>query len=118
MRTAFAHEAILDMPPGADERVPGAAVTVALCGHWDHKPPCPLAPHHVDADRVGGRLRVRILFATEPGSEAEVRRRIELALTGRWPLPEGLTVGWRLSGSQASDVTPAEAGQARQLISG
>jgi hypothetical protein len=36
MREAFAHEAVLVMEPDADMRAPGAAITVALCGHWDH----------------------------------------------------------------------------------
>jgi hypothetical protein len=32
MRQAYAHEAGLTLPPEAGERVPGAAVTVTLCG--------------------------------------------------------------------------------------
>ena len=28
------------LEPGADEREPGGAVTVSLCGHWDHEGPC------------------------------------------------------------------------------
>ena len=35
------------MEPDADVQAPGAAVTVALCGHWEHEPPGPLAPHWV-----------------------------------------------------------------------
>jgi len=38
VRQAFAHEAVLVTEPDADVRAPGAAVTVALCGHWDHEP--------------------------------------------------------------------------------
>ena len=102
-------------PPEADERVPGAAVTVALCGRWEHEPPCPLAPHHVRADRSGGELRVTILFAAEPDAEPEVRR-LELALSGQWPLPGSLTAAWRLTGSRASDVTAAEEAHAGRLI--
>ena len=37
MRDTFAHDAVLALAPGADERAPGAAITVALCGHWDHE---------------------------------------------------------------------------------
>jgi hypothetical protein len=116
MREAFAHNAVLDMEPDADPRAPGAAVTVALCGHWDHEPPCPLAPHHVNADWDGRRLHVRILFAAEPGTEPEVRRRIELALSGRWPLPDGLIPAWQLRSNQTSDITPGEADHAGRLI--
>src|SRR5215207_9908722 len=43
MRQSFAHEAVLALGDEADERAPGAAVTVALCGHWEHEPPCSLA---------------------------------------------------------------------------
>ncbi len=116
MRQSYAHEAVLALPPGADERAPGAAVTVALCGHWDHEPPCSLAPHHVRADQAGDGLRVRILFAAEPEAEHEVRRRIDLALAGQWPLPGDLTADWRLTGSGPSDVTPAEEAHAGRLI--
>jgi hypothetical protein len=116
MRQAYAHEAVLVLPPEADERVPGAVVTVALCGHWEHEPPCPLAPHHVRADRADGEVRVRILFAAEPGAEPEVRRRIELALSGQWPLPGDLTAAWRLTGSWPSEVATAEQAHAARLI--
>lgn len=118
MRQAFAHEAALILPPDSDERAPGAAVTVALCGHWEHDPPCPLAPHHVRADRAGDsrELRVRILFAAEPGDEAEVRRRIDLALAGQWPLPGDLTAAWQVTGSAPSDVTAAEEAHAERLV--
>jgi hypothetical protein len=27
------------------------AITVALCGHREHQPPCPTAPHHASAER-------------------------------------------------------------------
>ncbi len=70
MREAFAHEAVLVMEPDANVRAPGAAVTVALCGHWVHEPPCPLAPHHVGAEEHDGELRVRIVFAAEPDAES------------------------------------------------
>jgi hypothetical protein len=59
---------------------------------------------------------VRIVFAAEPGTEPEIRRRIELALSGQWPLPEGLIPAWQLCGSQASQITPGEAGHAGRLI--
>jgi hypothetical protein len=116
MRQAFAHEAILVMVSEADERAPGAAVTVALCGHWDHEPPCPLSPHFVHADRVNYELHVRVLFAAEPDVENEVRRRIEQALAGRWPYPDGFTTPWQLEACRPSDVSPQETDHARRLI--
>ena len=74
MREAFAHDAVLEMSEGADERAPGGAVTVALCGALDHEPPCPLAPHHTDATADDdGAVRIRVLFAAEPDDEDRVR---------------------------------------------
>jgi hypothetical protein len=118
MRQAFAHEAILVMESGADERAPGAAVTVALCGHWDHEPPCPLSPHFTYADRVNEELHVRVLFAAEPDAEREVRRRIERALSGQWRYPDGFNTPWQLRECRPSNVSPAERLHAQQLIGG
>jgi hypothetical protein len=107
MRDAFAHDAVLRMAADADVRAPGAAVTVALCGHWEHDPPCPLAPHHTSAVRDGGEVRLRILFAAEPGSEEEVRSRIEESLNA---------THWRLVESRRGEVSAHEAEHARRLI--
>jgi hypothetical protein len=118
MRKAFVHEALLVMEPGADERAPGAAVTVALCGHWEHEPPCPLASHHVQADAAEGELRIRVLFACEPEAEGEARRRIDRALSGRWPFPDGFTTPWQMRKSRQDDVYPTEGERARRLVLG
>jgi hypothetical protein len=116
MRKAFAHEAILGMQPGADIRAPGAAITAALCGHWDHPPPCPLAPHHSGAERVGDQVRIRVLFAAEPDGEGTVRRRVEAALAeGRLRGPDGLTTRWRLLSSRPSDIAERERDHAQRL---
>lgn len=118
VRQAFVHNAILVMEPEADERAPGAAVTVALCGHWEHEPPCPLAPHHVRTDRVGDEMHVRVLFASEPEAETEVRRRIELALAGLSQFPSGFRAPWHLRSSQPGEVPPDESRRAERLIRG
>ena len=117
MRQAFVHDAVVIMTADGDVRAPGAAITVALCGHWEHEPPCPLAPHHTDAEREGDQVRLRVLFATEPATEAEVRRRIEAALsqpslTG----PDGRTTSWQLRSTQSGLLRPDEAQHAEQLI--
>jgi hypothetical protein len=83
-REPFAHEAVLIVQPGEDERAPGAAITVELCGSTDHEPPCPLAPHFTGARRVGDELHVRILFSVVPERETEVRDRIVSALRAKW----------------------------------
>ncbi|OLT19914.1 hypothetical protein BJF78_10090 [Pseudonocardia sp. CNS-139] len=108
MRRAYVHEATVTMDPGGDERAPGAAVTVALCGHWDHAPPCPLAAHHTAATRDGADVRLRVLFAAEPADEAEVRARIGDALAARW----------RLRSSGPAVLREDEADHAERLVSG
>jgi hypothetical protein len=116
MRHAFAQEALLAMGDDVDESAPGAAITVALCGRWEHEPPCPLAPHHVRAERVEDGLHLRVLFATEPENEIEVRSRVDRALSGQWPLPNGFTASWRLRRSWPSVVSADEADHAERLI--
>jgi hypothetical protein len=114
---AFAHEAVLAMDPLADVRAPGAAVTVALCGHWDHNPPCPLTPHCSAADRVGDEVRVRTLFAVEPELEDTVREGIDDALAGgQLAGPDGRTTRWRLRSSQRSVIQNNEMDQAQRMI--
>jgi hypothetical protein len=115
MRQAFAHEAVLLMEPHADARAPGAAVTVALCGHWEHEPPCPLAPHHTSAQEDGSELRVRVLFAAEPDRAGEVRDLIERALSGQVKFPDGFVAAWRLRDSWPSEISAEETGHAERL---
>lgn len=117
MREAFAHDAALLMEPEADQRAPGAAVTVALCGDWDHEPPCPLAPHHSHADRHEGEVRLRILFAAEPADEEDVRRRIDRALAvGLLHGPGGVTTRWQLRHSGRGEVRADELDHATLLL--
>jgi hypothetical protein len=62
-------------------------------------------------------VRLRVLFATEPAAETEVRHRIDAAL-GRGSLegPDGITTRWQLRGSQPGLVLPDEAKHAEQLM--
>jgi hypothetical protein len=119
MRVAYAHEAMLVMDPAADLRAPGAAITAELCGHWDHEPPCPLAAHHTNAYRVGEQVRIRTLFASEPGDEALVRGRIDQALARqRLDGPDAVVTEWRLESSGSADVSADEADHAGRLTTG
>ncbi|MGY1804399.1 hypothetical protein ACI78T_14065 [Blastococcus sp. SYSU D00922] len=116
MREAFAHDAVVVLEDGGDERAPGAAITVALCGSVSHEPPCPLAPHHTRAHRVGGELALRILFAAEPADEQRVRRLLEDALARGWgDTPDGRTC-WDLVDSFPSPVDAGEQSHARRLV--
>ncbi|MGW5671675.1 hypothetical protein [Micromonospora sp. NPDC003776] len=119
MRQGYAHQAVLGMTPDADDRAPGAAVTVALCGDWEHAPPCPVAPHHTRAERVGGEVRLRILFATEPHRERSVRRDIDGALArGELTGPDGATTRWRLLDSRPAEPSAQEAEHLQRLLRG
>jgi hypothetical protein len=117
MRLAFAHEATVVTAPNGDDGAPGAAITVALCGHWEHEPPCPLAPHHTRAERVGDELRLRTLFVVEPELEDKVRQRIEAALAeGRLVGSGDVVTTWRLLTSKPADVVTAEHDHAERLL--
>jgi hypothetical protein len=121
VRTAFAHDAVVDMADDmtseADLSGPGGAVTLALCGSFAHPPPCPLAPHHTRAERVGDGVAVRVLFATEPSAEADVRERIAAALAaGFCDGPDGVRRHWTLRNSAPAAVTDAERAHAARLM--
>ena len=107
MRQVYAHDAVIVPAPGTDPGAPGAAVTTALCGHRRHEPPCPLAPHHTTAEPDGDRLRLRILFATEPDRVDEVRARIDAALAAG---------DWQLVSSGCTRLEPTERPHARRLL--
>jgi hypothetical protein len=117
MRLAYAHEAVLVPDPDADDRAPGGAITTALCGHWAHEPPCPLAAHHTAAERRDGELHLRVLFAAAPDRADEVRRRIDAALAaGAFTGPDGRTTRWRTVRSGCVRVAPADREHARRLL--
>lgn len=104
MRHTYAHDAVLVLAPDADVQAPGGAITTELCGQWAHEPPCPLAPHHTAAHRDGPEVRLRILFATEPEREAEVRSRIGRALAP-----------WDVRSCATGSVRPEERAHAGRL---
>jgi hypothetical protein len=114
MRQAFAHDAVLDLTNGSDERGPGGAVTVALCGALDHEPPCPVSPHHTSVTGHGTRRQVRVLFATD--DEPFARATIDAALgSGEFVGPDGVVSRWVLRSSSPGTVTDAEVGHAARL---
>ncbi len=104
------------MGADADVSAPGAAITVALCGHWHHDPPCPLAPHHTAAERLEEHVHLRTLFAVEPAREAEVRAKITAALgAGRLVDRQGREWRWTLGASGPAEIRADEAHHARRL---
>jgi hypothetical protein len=92
---AYVHEADVILADGIDPRAVGAAVTVALCGHWEHDGPCPW-PHH---NHIDGRS-FRTIFIAPADEELAVRRLIQGALHGN---PD-----WRVDADRARDVALPE----------
>ena len=79
------HRATLVLEAGTDPRAPGGEVTRALCGHWEHEPPCRW-PHYSAIEVDGGVARLRTVFVAPQTEVEEVRARIEAALRSdlRW----------------------------------
>ncbi len=116
MRGQYVHQATVLMAAGSDPSAPGAAITLELCGSWEHEPPCPLAPHHTDYARNGNDVTLRIVFAAEPEKEGEVRRRIERALAGEsLTKPGGVKTNWTYRGGGPAVLSAAEQEQARRI---
>jgi hypothetical protein len=79
VRQAYVHEAELALEEGVDPRQPGAIVTNALCGSWDHEGPCRWPNNHdIELERVPAVFRT--IFVSEVAEAAEIRARIEEAL--------------------------------------
>jgi hypothetical protein len=78
-RVAFAHEAELRLHDGIDPAAVGAAVTTALCGHWEHEGPCRW-PHNNDIELDESVAFFRTIFVAHATEEDEVRERIERSL--------------------------------------
>ncbi|HZC89632.1 MAG TPA: hypothetical protein VE400_02990 [Mycobacterium sp.] len=106
------------MQPGGSPDALGGAITAALCGHWDHSPPCPLAPHYVASFPVGETVTLRVLFATEPENEQRVRSLIGAALAaGQLTGPDGGVATWQLRSASPGTIRPDEDDHAAHLIS-
>jgi hypothetical protein len=94
--TEYVHEATVELADGADPRALGGAVTVALCGTWDHEPPCRW-PHHTDITpaAVGDRHVVRTSFTAGRGEASVVRQKIGAAFeSGQQAGPDGHISRW------------------------
>jgi hypothetical protein len=103
---AYVHEARVELAEGTEPAAVGAAVTVALCGHWVHEPPCRW-PH---SNALAGGETFRTLFIAPVTEEAEVRAKIVEALR--------LESGWRVLSDVARDVAPDEQELAGRLGNG
>jgi hypothetical protein len=117
VRVAFANDAVIAMQAGGSPNAAGAAITVALCGGWDHPPPCPLAPHYVTTVPIGETVTLRVLFATEQANEERVRSLIGEALTtGQLTGPDGEVATWQLRSASPGDIQADERDVVAHLI--
>ena len=94
MKQSFVQCAEVLLQPDADTAGPGGAVTLRLCGSWDHPGPCRW-PHHTAADWNGLHGKVRVVFTASAEEEAEVRLLITRALAGgECAGPDGRSSRW------------------------
>jgi hypothetical protein len=108
MAPVFVHEVEAALAPGSDERALGAAVTVALCGHWEHEGTCTWRHLTTIASRRGTEIVARIVFECGADEEGAVRARISGALyTGRLEAPDGLAA-WRIVVERAPEPSAEE----------
>jgi hypothetical protein len=103
--TPYVHVAELSLAAAVDPAAVGAAVTVELCGHWQHEGACRW-PHN---NEVGGEepILLRVLFLADEAEELEVRHRIEKALRS--------APGWSVLSSGPRPVGPSERSLAARL---
>jgi hypothetical protein len=88
-------EAHLELPQGGDPAAIGAAITVALCGHWEHGGPCRW-PNHTAVEETGaGRATIRTVATAQPVDQAAVEAAIRRALAGG-SLPDRAGATWVL----------------------
>lgn len=94
MNHTFVQCAELLLEPDADQAAPGGAVTLALCGSWDHAGPCRW-PHETSAQWEQRRGALRVVFVADANDEQQVRALIEQALAGGECVgPEGKLSRW------------------------
>jgi hypothetical protein len=95
----YAHQRTywLRVGDGSDDRAPGGAVTVALCGHWNHEGACRW-PHLSTIDpEEGGLHRLVIEFDASDQDLEMVTARVDSALeSGRLTGPDGRLSVWEI----------------------
>jgi len=95
----YAHRCVfkLSLFGARDSRAPGGAVTVALCGHWDHEGACRWP--HLSTIREGddGCHELTLQFDAPPEEVEVVEKKVREALEqGRLVGPDGLETTWSL----------------------
>jgi hypothetical protein len=102
-------EAELELDVGLDPAAVGAAVTVELCGHWEHDGPCRW-PHNSAIDAGRDPVGFRTLVVGDDAEAEGVRLRVEAALRG--------ATAWRVVALRSREVDESERALAGRLLSG
>jgi hypothetical protein len=106
-RTAHVHAASIRLVEGTNPAQVGAAVTVELCGHWEHEGPCRW-PHNNAIEDVAPVAAFRTVFVAAEGDVAAVHARIDRALrsSSEWTVlasgPRALTSDEETLGAKLS----------------
>jgi hypothetical protein len=103
----FVVAAMLSLDDAVDPASVGAAVTVELCGHWDHPGPCRW-PHNNEIEAGRQPAAFRTLYVAEAHEADAVRTRIEDALRAG--------SGWSLLSVSSRPVADAERSLAERLL--
>lgn len=106
---AYVIEAELVLAAGLDPGAVGAAVTVELCGHWEHEGAC-YWPHNSAIDAARDPARLRTLFVAGEAEAVAVGDRIEAALRG--------AAAWNVVAIRSRPVATAERPLAQRLVAG
>jgi hypothetical protein len=106
---AYVVEAELVLGAGLDPAAVGAAVTVELCGHWEHPGACRW-PHNSAIDDSRDPARLRTLFVADEAEAAAVGERIGAALRG--------ATAWNVVSIRSRPVATAERPLAERLRAG
>ena len=90
---AFALDALISLVHDADSAAPGAEVTVALCGHWEHEGRCRW-PHNTRIDASSPSAHMRTVVVAPRVDRDAIAGRVEDALRRdtRWSVL-GFTLG-------------------------
>jgi hypothetical protein len=97
MEFRFTYHATVRLAPGGDERAIGGAVTVALCGHWDHPGPCRW-PHRTSLAPAGERVAVTVAYTCSDAEKTLVESMIDGAIrSGMLEGPEGAVTHWTVA---------------------
>ena len=86
---------ILSLSGARDSRAPGGAVTVALCGHWEHEGDCRWPHLSTIEETPDGAYRLTVDFDASDAEVEEVVRKIYGGLATNYLRgPDGRETTW------------------------